>query len=255
MFFDIKKSIKLRCCFFKVFSLLLILLSTRSLAGECSVLRIQTHRTLGATITNNKCPVGTGLSLESVIELQAGTRVWLESVEKRQNAEGFQIVCLNKSSSAQKLKIVSADFPWLASLNLQDCKTWLANRLVCKQPQNQHEALLCAITPKPSPGFRAVQSKTSVTVRGFDKHLKAQSSYEQRTLANFVAPGINLCRKLLNTNQPITLTWTIGVSGTASNASVVESVVDKPFAACALDALEHIDFPAVTHDTRVTVSF
>jgi hypothetical protein len=251
-----KKSITLRYCFFKVCTFALILSSTSGLAAECSILRLQTHRGLGAAITHNKCPSATDLSLESVIELQAGTRVWLESVEKSQQAEGYQIVCLNKSSAVQKLKIIRANSPWLASLSLPDCSSWLANRLACKQPHNQNEILLCAISQKPSPVvMRAVQSKTSVTVRGFDDHLQRQSPPEQRKWARFVSPGINLCRRLLNTNQAITLSWTIETTGTVSHASIVESGIDRQFSACVLEALEHIDFPDVAHETRLTASF
>jgi hypothetical protein len=256
MFFDIKKSIDFRYCFLKLCSFALILLSTRGLAAECSVLRLQTHRSLGATITHNTCPSATDLALESVIELQAGTRVWLESVEKYQQTKGYQIVCLNKSSAVQKLKIVSANSPWLASPSLPDCSSWLANRLACKQPHNQNEVLLCAISQKPSPVvMRAVQSKTSVTVRGFDDPLQVQSAQEQANWSRFVSPSIGLCRRLLNTNQTITLSWTIEVTGTVSHASIVETGIDRQFSACALEALEHIDFPDVIHETRLTVSF
>lgn len=256
MFFDIKKFIDFRYYFLKICTFVLILLSTRGLAVECSILQLQTHRSLGAAITHNKCPVATNLSLESVIELQAGTRVWLESVEKPQQTEAYQIVCFNKSPSVQKLKIVRANSPWLASLSLPDCKSWLANRLVCKRPDNQHEMLLCAIIQKASPTtMRSVQSKTSVTVRGFKNPLQAQPLSEQTNLADFVTPSINLCRKLLNTNQSITLSLTIDTLGTVSHAVIAKSAIDKPFAACALEALEHIHFPAVSHETRLTVSF
>jgi hypothetical protein len=255
MFFYNKKSVRLEHSFFKrLFCCVLVLLSSRGLAADCPILQLQQNRSLGAAITHNKCSSANDLALESVIELQAGTRIWLESVDKLKNGESFQVICLNKSSVAQKLKITRADLPWLSSLNPQDCAAWSANRLVCKHPDKQHEILLCAITPKHSPGnIRTVQSKTSVTVRGIGKLRQAQEP--QNSLAGFVTPGINLCRKLLNNTQTITLNWTIDVAGTVSKAAIVEANIDQQFAACALEALEQVAFPPVNHETRLTISF
>ena len=257
MFFLKKKPIELIRCFFKPWLFLTLTLANGlSFAVDCSLLQLQPHRSLGAAITHNTCPTANGLSLASVIELQAGTRIWLESVAKPKDSEGFQLICLNKSSVAQKLKITSPDLPWLSSLNPQDCSAWSANRMVCKHPDKQHEVLLCAITPKPSPdNIRTVQPKTSVTVRGIGKLRQAHRQEQQSLWSNLVVPGINLCRKLLNTNQAITLSWTIDAAGTASKVAIVGSNIDQQFSACALEALGQIAFPTVSHETRLTASF
>lgn len=251
-----KKSIQLIGCFGVILYFVPILCSAESITTKCPI-RLQAHRTLGVTISDNTCPAESDLSLGALVELQAGTRAWLEPIEATKDEERFQIVCLNKSASVQKLKIVSAHFPWLAPLNMRGCSAWSVNRLVCKPPDNSQEVLLCAVAPKVISGInRAVQPKTSVPVRGgFNRSLHTRSLNGKPNFANYVAPGVNVCRQLLNTNQAITLRWTITTTGTVTQASIVESGVDKPFAACVLDVLLHTSFPAVAHETYVKLPF
>jgi hypothetical protein len=221
------------------------------LATECGVLHLQATRNQGITINHNACNSATALAVEAILEIPAGSRLWLESPATVSDAVTFQLICQNKSSAPLKIKVKRPVSPWIEPLGVA-CNAWIDNRLVCSK-DHADTALLCVIAEKTRPRVaHTIQPKTSLTMRG---GFSQQSPDDLQQWANFVKPGIDLCREILNAQQPITLTWTIKPSGQILDASVAESALDKQFAACALEAVANSHFPAVTHDESVTFEF
>lgn len=246
-------------CYIKTYCLCLFLggslLTSSNLLAGCAVLNLHKMRSSDTYVTNNRCSNATDLSLASVVELQAGTRVWMESPETAQNAATFQIICQNNSLLPVKIKVAQPFLPWINPLNISHCNSWVDNRLVCKQTEDQNVALLCAIAQKPSNNnIRAIQLKTSLTMRSTNQ-ATSLSEDDLRKWAEIAKPGISLCRQIVDTQEPITLSWTIKASGEVFGATLAEAVANKQFAACALEALENSDFPEVVKDLSITFKF
>lgn len=230
--------------------------SLDSLATECGVLRLQKARSAEVQVSENHCPDTDELALAAVLQLQAGTRLWLESAESQVGADSFQLICQNNAALPVKIKITSAFLPWIKPVDLAQCNAWVDNRLVCNQAESDGVALLCAIAPKPNiSSIRAIQLKTSLTMRSVKDQPTALSPEVLQKLGEYAKPSVTLCRKIFNNEEPITATWTIKAEGSVSGVSIAEGSVDKQFAACASEALETRRFPEMAKEQSVTYKF
>jgi hypothetical protein len=257
MSLDPKKMIHaLKCCLLNLLWWGLLLANAPLQAANCSVLRLQTIRSSGTDIIDNACDTETDLAVGTLLELQAGTRLWLETPETNLNAASFQIICQNQSSSSLKIRIKSPFLPWIEPVDTVQCNAWINNRLVCSQDRNPKAALLCAIAQRarnlPIPDM---QQKTSVTMRGVTNPTITQSPQASRQWADFAKSGIDLCRKITNAYEPVTLTWRINTTGETVSASIAATTVDQQLADCALEALKNTHFPSVMHELSVTYKF
>jgi hypothetical protein len=234
----------------------LLLANVDLLAAECGVLHLQKTRSADIEISNNHCPNTTEFSLESVLELQAGTRIWLESPETTAATTTFQLICQNNALSPLKIKISSPLLPWIKPLDLIECNDWVDNRLECHQTGHQGAALLCAIAQKPTHiTAQTIQLKTSLTMRSVNNQPPTPAPDALQKLAALVKPGIALCRKIVNTAQAITLNWIIKPSGAVTNATITLAPDDTQLANCALEALENSRFPALANELSMTFKF
>ena len=231
---------------------LLLLLGHSSLgAAECGVLKLQKSRSLGTSIAQNNCTNDSELSVESILKLPAGGRVWLESTSSLQDSERFQIICQNKSTGPLNIKISGAIYPWLRPENAQ-CKDWVNDRLECNELKSDKKALFCSIAQIKTPSSLPMGRTTSLALRGL-QHKTNQNEVEQ--WSSYIKPEIDLCRKLFASSHPITLSWKINSSGVASAAEIKEPDIDNNLAECAIEVIENFKFPKVEKDTQVTLSF
>lgn len=227
-------------------------------ADECGVLKLQINRSPGATVTHNACSEAPFLAIDAIVLLQAGSRVWLESVAAS-NPEKTQIICQNKSTRAIEIKINSDVSPYINPEGLTQCTQWTNSRLECHDSNNND--LFCASAQiKKLPAVTALQQKTSISMRGFKSlHHKALTSKDPQQELNqwitYLKPEIDLCRKTYQVTQPITLSWKIKSSGQVTEMTLKESITDKQFADCAIDVIQNSDFPTFDHDTQVSFSF
>ena len=210
---------------------------------------------MGVTITNNDCLNSSNLALDSLVEIQAGTRLWLESLGNNQDTENVQLICQNESTLPMNIKLSSASFPWIELVGLMHCNPWIDNRLTCKQADNKTPALLCAIarTSNNSQNGGAQNNKTSVTMRGIGKSISVQSTDDLNKWIDIAKPSIDLCRKMLNSMQPITLMGNINAIGEVSTSAIMELDIDKPFEVCALEAFANSRFPGAP--TKLSLTF
>lgn len=240
-----------------IFIALALLFNTSAVLAECqSVLHLPKISPVGAMVTDNSCKAATELGLGSVIKLAAGARIWLESIGSTPTSKQFQIVCLNKLSTTQTLKITSMNLPWLTAVSSLNCSEWIANRMACKPKEYDGSALLCAIAPKLSTATaQSIQPKTSVTMRGIGAHVQLSATEQDKQWAAQLKPGIDLCRQVSDNQQKITLSWTISTSGQMANPAVIEPEVEQAFASCALDVLDQMQFAPVNAEMQVSLSF
>lgn len=237
-------------CYLKLCCVALILVNAQVLASECSVLRLQKMRSVGTAVINNACAIETDLGINSVLELQGGTRFWLESPEISSTPGLFQVICQNQSAAPVKVRINSPILPWIAPVDLADCNAWVDNQLAC------HPSLRCAIAQKaqhlPTP---ALYQKTSVTMRSVRASSKIAADTASTQWAAFVKPGVELCRKVTTAHNPITLSWQITPTGEVSEAAVVSPEANPQFAGCALEALHNSQFPVPAEAVSVSYQF
>ncbi|NOT85129.1 MAG: hypothetical protein HOP02_10230 [Methylococcaceae bacterium] len=256
MFFQSQSLFNLKPCCLSILLGGILLTNTPLLAAECGILHLQKTRSADIEISNSHCPKATELSLESVLELQSGSRIWLESPETTADTATFQLICQNNALSRLKIKIASPLLPWIKPLDLIECNDWVDNRLECNQTGHQGVALLCAIAQKPTNNTaQTIQLKTSLTMRSVNNQPTSPTPDVLQKLAALVKPSIALCRKIVNTPQLITLNWIIKPSGAVTNATITAAPGDKRLANCALEALENSRFPATTNDLSMTFTF
>jgi hypothetical protein len=228
------------------------------LYAECKILQFQNMHSQGLNVSNNRCSSATDLSLESIIEMQGGARLWLETSQSSQNVTHYQIVCQNQSPAPTRIKLTSPNSPWVTPIDFTNCSNWVTGRLTCNAPGQQEAALLCVIAEKPeNSAVYKIQLKTSLTMRGIKPKTETKPAIETSKWADFAKPNVGLCRIIVNSNQAVRIQWTIKAStGKVSSATVLEPpTVDRQFAACALEAVENTHFPTVPYDVSLSSTF
>lgn len=230
-------------------------------AAECGILKLQSNRNPGANIISNSCTSNNQLALASTLQIQAGARLWLESANDSQKSGNFHIICQNKSSEPLKIKVNSPVLPWISPENSSQCNDWANNRLECNESGSEKTALSCAIAQINSPPvIQTMQRKTSLAMRGLKRstHKPTNTEASQKDIdqwLSYLKPEIDLCRKVFNTNQPITLSWKIKASGDVVDTLIKESSIDNQLAECAIEVIENFDFPLFEKDTQITFLF
>jgi len=231
---------------------------SKSFATECRVLRLQKTHHEDVNVFNNACHDPTSLSLQSVIEIQGGTRLWLEKISLVDETDHFQIICQNQSQTPLKIKLSSPFLPWITPLNFPNCQNWEGSRLTCQKNGQDGTALLCVIAKKqPSRASAETQLKTSLVMRETKTPLTANTSADQK-LEDLVKPGIDLCRKLVNTQRAITISWRLGANGLIVAKSLTKPFTlpeDQIFTDCALEVFETTNFPPVSKEMTLTSTF
>lgn len=230
------------------------------LAAECGVLKLQKNRSQGANIVKNSCVNTDELSVEAILQIQAGARLWLESESSLQDSGNFQIICQNKSSEPFRIKVNSAILPWISSDGTAQCNSWVNDRLECNGLDTEKKALFCAIAQiKKPPVAQTMERKTSITMRGLNKDKPLSDTEDAQVDINqwvsYIKPEIDLCRKLFQTLQPITLSWKIKASGEVTGTTIKEPGIDNQLADCAIEVIENFSFPLFNKDTQITFSF
>jgi hypothetical protein len=234
--------------------------NTNLLAADCSILQLQKSHIPGLSITNNHCQKASALSQNSVIEIQGGSRLWIETVGTGRESTKFQIICQNQEATPIKVKFADKFMPWVAPVGFSKCSGWVENRLTCYSAQNQMTALLCVIAQKQEkPSIRNIQPKTSVTMRGVDAKSTEKPTVDLNFLAALAKPNIELCRKMVSSSKPITIKWILKPYRDKNSAPAITNplmlTADRQFAACAYEAIENTAFPSVTSDISLSSTF
>ncbi|PXW79673.1 hypothetical protein C8R34_1661 [Nitrosomonas sp. Nm84] len=230
-------------------------------AAECGILKMQKHRSSGVNVVNNYCTDDSALSLNTILQIPAGARLWLESTNVTQNSENFQIICQNKSIAPVSIKIDRAVLPWINPENNSHCNSWTNDRLECQELNSEIKTLLCAIAQiKKSPVSEMMQRKTSLTLRGliYKKNNAPFSDGVQTGTNQWKAdlePEINLCRKVFQVDDPITINWKIRTDGKITDTSITETNIDNQFTECAIEVIKNFSFPIFEKDIPVILLF
>lgn len=229
-------------------------------AADCGVLKLQKSRSVGTSIVSNTCANPNELSVQAVLKLPAGARLWLESSSALADSEHYQIICQNKSTNAFNIKVNSAVYPWISPEDAR-CNSWVNERLECNELNSDKKALYCSIAQVNAlPSDRPLERTTSLALRGLKHNAPntAPLTITQDTLDQWSAslkPEINLCRKVFVSTHPITLSWKINTSGDAMNTKIKETNLDQQLEDCITDVVESFKFPQLTKDTQVTLTF
>jgi hypothetical protein len=230
-------------------------------ASGCVALTMQKDRSPGASILSNDCYELSNLSLGSVMQMNGGARLWLKSNSAAQTDSSFQIICQNKSSDLLQIEVSSAFIPWIKPKNIAHCNDWVGDRLTCNDANSGSPILYCAIAMiKNLSVNNDIERKTSVTMRGIDaqgdlKPLDQSESQQLEKIIDFIKPEIDLCRKVFQTDQAVSITWTISTNGQVLNAYGHEERGENHFAGCALEAVEHFNFPSFSKDIQISYTF
>lgn len=232
-----------------------------AVARGCVALTIQQDRSPGASIIQNDCDDLSSLSLGAMLQMNGGARLWLKSISDKQLNSGFQIICQNKSLSPLQIEVSSSFIPWIKPKNLAQCNNWEGDRLICNQSSNGNPVLYCAIAKiKNLDVAHVIQRKTSVTMRGIYgqgglQPLDKSESEKLEKSIEFIKSEVDLCRKVFQTAMSIHIAWTISADGEVINAASRENGGQKHFAECALEAVEHFNFPMFSKDIQISYTF
>jgi hypothetical protein len=230
-------------------------------AAECNILQLQKSHIPGLSVTNNRCPNATALSPQSVIEIQGGSRLWIETIGTSRESTKFQIICQNQEATPIKVKFADKFMPWVAPVGFSNCTGWIENRLTCYSAGQQMTALLCVIAQKQDkPAVSKIQPKTSVTMRGVGAKPPERPAIDASFLADLPKPNIELCRKIVSSNIPLTIKWVLKPSKDKAFAPEITNplmltAADRQFAACVHEAIENTAFPSVTSDISLSATF
>jgi len=253
-------TIYFRISFSSVILIIFILTPSNLEASECGILKMQKYRNSGVQVANNYCTEESELSLNTILQIPAGARLWLESTNAIQKFEDYQIICQNNSSAPLNIKIDSPILPWISPENDSHCSRWINNRLECQTSNNDEKTLLCAIAQiRKSLASTIMQRKTSFTLRGLNYRRNNIASDDIQIEADkwkaYLKPEIDLCRKVFQVHYPITMNWKIRTDGKVTDTSITETNFDNQFVECAIEVIKNFSFPAFEKDIPVTLLF
>jgi hypothetical protein len=180
----------------------LFFLSTASAESDCGLIELQTKRSFNTTVISNPCTSEDILGLGSVIQISPGGRIWIKGSSLASNTP-IQLICQNNNHRTVLVKLSSLLAPWIRINNLNHCKTWIEQRLVCHDEKTKEKIFLCAlsITKITSPN-KHIQPTTSVKMRAIN--IDKQNIADQIILA--IQADIELCLKLFNQQTQL---WSI----------------------------------------------
>lgn len=229
-------------------------------ASGCGVLKIQKNRSTGATILNNQCGNGNELSLQSIIQIQGNARVWLESIS--QETENYWVICQNRSTMPVNINVISSLSPWIRPGGDNQCAQWTNQRLECRETNTQLESLLCAVSQiKKLPNNEVMQRTSSLTIRGLTRsHLDreivvSEGDSEVIRWKMGIQPGIELCRKVFDTHDPLTVSWVINKLGESTDIQVLGDTTNPQLVECIAEMIGGISFPTFEKTKQIKLSF
>ncbi len=240
----------------------LALASDNLQATECGIFKIQKNRSSGTSVINNNCANANELSLQATLEIQGNTRVWLESLSAFQDADNLLIICQNRSLQSINIQINSPLSPWINLKGAGLCDSWVNQRLECREANTNTGILFCAATQinTASENETTMQRRSSITLRGLTQNKNNTVSLDERQpeinkWKISLKPEIDLCRKVFQVNQPITLSWKIKAAGGATDTKIAENGIDDQFAECTTEVIENFGFPSFGNDSQISISF
>lgn len=229
------------------------LLSTEYLQASDCFLKIQKHRSLGTTVVSNSCNIEDQLSLNSQLEVEGGTRLWLESKIIHNNSGNYWLICQNRSTSTIKVKINSFILPWISLGPSSQCSNQ-NERIECFENDTKKETLFCAsaIINKKASMTEPQEEITSVEVRGSQNNDHAAIRSQ---LQPTIKPAIDLCRKVSKADYPISLTLHFDSKNDITEISVTNGIGEKQFEECAVEVVRNHNFLRGFKNTQITLSF
>lgn len=227
-------------------------LSTEHLQASDCFLKLQKHSSLGTTVVSNSCNIEDQLSINSQLEVEGGTRLWLESKIIHHNSGNYWLICQNRSTSTIKVKINSVILPWISLGPSSQCSNQ-SERIECFENDTKKETLFCAsaIINKKASTIEPQEERTSAEVRG--------SQNIDRTAINSkleptIKPAIDLCRKVFKAAHPISLALYFDSTNDIAEISVTNEGTEKQFEECAVEAIKNYDLKDFKN-RQITLSF
>lgn len=236
-----------------------LLLVNSCAVNQCGVLQLQNIAKPGVAVSNNRC-TGSDMALESIVYLQADASVRLVSPSGGPSSAEHQIICQNQSSFPLKIRVTSADLPWIRPE--QDhihCNDWLNGRLECHEASSDKMALICAISEKENTiGLHGNSTKTFPGIRSpwpDNADMELELLKVEDVLKNYIIPKIEQCRKNNPSDQVLKLAWRIKANGVVTGTTIPENVSEDEFVDCAIEVIEDFIFPSFQKDIPVTYEF
>lgn len=212
------------------------LMANDVLAAECGQARLVEAGSAGVKITKNTCQDPTRVTAGSVLELSAGSRMWLK-FNPSAKGEAVQVICQNRSADTVKVQVANASEPWIKPENVKSCESWKNNKLTCEGSSGE-KSFFCAVAKAKSETMLASASgkskklsevTTSVKMRGIQPIAVPVTPED---VVKSLKPDIELCKSLFNVSEKVDMSWTVSLgkiqdlSVTSENKDLVSCVED-----------------------------
>ena len=253
MFCQYEKIAKLFVPIFTIVLLVVIFPGTELRASECGMMRYLQERSSGVVIRNNQCHENAKISIGTEFELTSGARLWLKSLPQVNSDNYFQLICQNNSTSLVGLSVSSMFIPWINPKGLNNCSSWVDNKLSCEDLQGNKNQLFCVIASIKKPEFKVaskIERKTSVTMRNLD-------GIKVDKIIAAIEPEIELCRALYQDRRPINVSWKINTSAIATNVQIHQARQgnQQPLYECVKTVVSNFAYPKLTSSVTVVHTF
>ncbi len=216
---------------------------TAAMAIDCSTVQYLKNKSPGTQVLSNDCIGMQTLSIGSELELAAGARLWLKSVYNATTNQ--QLICQNRSVVPVRINIVNLTNPWIKVANVGHCQQWVNNRLNCSVANGQKFFCVSSIIKKPRYTAAKPERTTSVQMRAISiskpENIAKAESYIDTAVHNMQAE-INLCRNLLNSQEPVELIWNVKLTGEVDDVSIL-SEGNYELSSCIRDVVLSYKYP------------
>lgn len=193
-------------------------------ASDCGVLRLQTNRSIGVTVMENKCDKPLYLSIGSRIEMLERGRLWLKSNPEAVIGSAFQMICQNKTEKNLQLEFSELLTPWLSLSKLNGCSGWINNKLTCEKSNGGSNGLYCVLaynkpdTQRPS---GKIERTTSAKIRGLNLSLQPKdASPNTGNLLDALKHDVKLCKQLNQITTVIKVNWHVDTDSRAKQINI-----------------------------------
>jgi hypothetical protein len=179
----------------------LLMAATTAMANteECGQAKLVESGSVGTNVSKSGCDDKSRLAVGSVVELAAGSRMWIK-FDSSTKGETTQLICQNKLPETVNVSITNTAAPWIMAQGLKQCDKWAHNRLSC-----EGNSFFCAVAvSRPTLAGGGPTQTTSTKVRGFfNKPVAPEDVIKE------ITPNIELCKHLYNVSGKLDMSWTM----------------------------------------------
>lgn len=225
-------------------------------ASECSNIQYLDTKSQGVEVINDQCDKANEVGLGTVFKLRGGARLWIKSIPKPTTDSNFQIVCQSASDAPIEVTVSSLFLPWITPNDLKNCSGWVDNKLKCDGINGDSNVFYCAIAAikqAESAGVQDLAMTTSVKMRRLSAY-EEQQQIDQLVAA--MEPEIELCRRVFQVNNKLTVNWTVDSAGKAKDISLSPmNSSDKRLSDCVETVVENFSYPQLKAGQKISHAF